>query len=135
MKKIRNNTRRSLGIPGAVALIIKPGQEEEVSDSRYVEMSTNKLVAQWIKRGMLSIDGAAPEKAHKEVKKEKLKTASSRKDRAPAPLPDGVEEVGVFKHHVGGGWWDVYVNGIKVTTDKVRKDDAENIADEYITED
>jgi hypothetical protein len=135
MKTIRNNTARSLGIPGARADVLPPKSTLDVSDGRYDEMVSNKMVAQWFKRGMLSVDGEAPGDPPKQTKPASgPKQRKLSRERRPDPLPDGVEEKGIFTHHTGGGYYDVYVNGIKVTTEKVRgKKNAEEIAAEYET--
>jgi hypothetical protein len=134
MKTISNNTRRSLGIPGAVAIVLEPGGTVEVSESRYDEMRNNRMVNQWFQRGMLSEGGKAPERAKKSAPEavSPAQKRSARSDRPAEPLPDGVDEVGVHLYHVGGGYYHVYVNGFKVTTDKVRgKANAEEVAAEY----
>jgi len=46
-------------------------------------------------------------------------------------LPDGVTGEGIEVHHKGGGWYEVYVNGFKVTDTNVRKDEANDVAAEY----
>jgi len=46
-------------------------------------------------------------------------------------LPEGITGQGTEVHHLGGGWYEVYVNGFKVTDRNVRKDEAKTIAEEY----
>lgn len=142
MKKILNNSRRSRGIPGSPALILAPGEEKKVNETFFESMLKNHTVSQWISQGLIVVDGENVEPpAKRELKPRKqsgvglnrraARTATQR-DIPPPELPDGVEEKGVFLHHHGGGYYDVYVNGIKVTTEKVRgKDVANEIAAEY----
>ena len=141
--KLTNTGRRRLGILGRPALIIEAGQSVPITEQRLEEIKSNRTSARWLERGILTVsDGNEPVKVEVDVKPTPPVT---RKERIPQPLPqdrerdkreevelpEGVEGTGTELHHAGGGWWEVYVNGFKVTDRKVRKDEAESIAEEY----
>lgn len=136
MKRLANKARRRLGIPGRPAIILGPGESVELSNEVHAKLLLNKTTANWLERGILEIyDGDAPEKPVT-VKKEPMAIPASvvrRKDVAqpPEPLPEGITGEGVELNHKGGGWWEVWVNGFKVTDRNVRKEEAETIASEY----
>ena len=130
MKVLRNAGKRRLGIPGRPAIILAPGESAPITDSQLAAMERNKTVARWLDRGVLSVsdsDGKEPE-----AKKAKPKPKRNRRDdREDQVLPEGVTGEGVETHHKGGGWYEVYVNGFKVSDSNIRKDEAESMAAEY----
>ena len=140
MKVIRNSGSRRLGIPGRPAIILAPGDTVPVTDAQLADMDRNRTVSRWLERGVLTVrDGNA-----KELDKPALPVRSApprqrvwpsvggRADkREELVLPDGVTGEGIEVHHKGGGWYEVYVNGFKVTDTNVRKDEAQDVAAEY----
>ena len=104
-------------------------------------MGDNKTVARWLASGVLTTqdsdaktDTAAPVKPlpPAEPRQRVRPRVGDRTDkREELVLPDGVTGEGVEVHHRGGGWYEVYVNGFKVTDTNVRKDEAQDIAAEY----
>ena len=138
MKVLINNGRRRLGIPGRPAIILKPGEFVPVNDAQLAEMHKNKTVTRWLNRGVLELreEGDVEVKTPKTVpaKRQSIPRSSraKRRDvRETLVLPDGVTGKGVEVHHKGGGWFEVYVNGFKVTDKNIRKTEAQDIATEY----
>lgn len=137
MKRIINNGRRRLGIPGRPALILNPGESSEVNAAQIASFEQNKTTARWLEVGVLAIveSDDEPERATITPKRvshvDELRASKPRDVRQESKLPDGVPSEGVAKHHIGGGWYQVYVNGFLVTDRNVRKDEAESIASEY----
>ncbi len=142
MKVLTNKGRRRLGVPGRPALILDAGQGISISDSQIDEIHKNRTVVRWLQSGILVItDGPIdlnpvqekqPAKAAPKARpRSGVRTAAKRDQREPLVLPEGVTGEGTELHHVGGGWYHVYVNGFAVTDRTVRKDEAESIATEY----
>lgn len=138
MKTLTNTGRRRLGIPGRPALILNPNQGEPVTDEQIETFCKNRTVVRWLDSGVLKLTDGTEEVEVEHVKvapkpqrRSGLRKQLKRDARTPVKLPEGVEGEGVEKHHAGGGWWNVYVNGFQVTDRKVRKDEAESIAAEY----
>lgn len=123
--KLTNNARRRLGIPGRTAIILNPNQTIEISKLQYDEMQKNRTTSHWLKAGVLSVD-----KSSKPVKVE-VNVQPEAEPEAEPDAPEGVSEEGVRLNHLGGGWYEVYVSGFKVTTHNVRKKVAEEMAAEY----
>ncbi len=140
MTKLTNKGARRLGVPGRPAIILDPAQSVSITDAQLQDIRKNRTVARWLESGVLVL-GDQPVKVEVDVKQLKSAAPKKRPVQQPRPisqdkrevvdLPDGVTGDGVEKHHAGGGWWDVYVNGFKVTDRKVRKDEAGSIAAEY----
>ena len=139
MKLLKNNGKRRLGIPGRPAIILSPGDSVPVTEEQIEEMRQNKTVDKWLERGVLSLvkpDDVKPEPTPAKVAipkrplSSRLNSGHSDK-REKVVLPDGVTGEGTETHHKGGGWYEVYVNGFKVTDSNVRKDVAQEIAAEY----
>ena len=140
MKVLKNSGTRRLGIPGRPAIILAPGETVPVTDDQLESMGDNKTVARWLDRGVLTTedsDAKQPEAPVKplqpaEPRQRVRPRVGSRADkREELVLPDGVTGEGVEIHHSGGGWYEVYVNGFKVTDSNVRKDEAQEVAAEY----
>lgn len=140
MKRIINNGRRRLGISGRPAIILNPNESREIDDYQLDEIRKNRTVANWIEAGILTVsDGDEKIEATATVKPKKativhsksIRPGAPRDERQAEPLPDGIEGEGIETHHLGGGWYQVYVNGFKVTDRNVRKDEAKEIASEY----
>jgi len=140
MKQLTNMGTRRLGIAGRHALILNPRESAQVTDAQVTEMKKNRTTARWLEAGVLVLTGDDGNiEVHVPIQRQKRSPAIAvrkiprvdRDKREEAVLPEGVEGEGVEHHHAGGGWWDVYVNGFKVTDRKVRKDEAESIAAEY----
>lgn len=125
--KLTNNARRRLGIPGRTAIILNPKQTVEISEMQYDEMKRNRTVSHWLSAGVLTVGESS-----KPVKVAVDKQPEDKPKTKPKPdAPEGVSQEGVQLNHLGGGWYEVYVNGFKVTTHNVRKKVAEEIAAEY----
>ena len=138
MKVLVNNGRRRLGIPGHPAIILVPGESIPVDKTQIAEMHKNRTVVRWLNSGVLEIcnEGdvkSLPKKpAHGKRPAKILPRAGRRNDhREPVVLPKGVTGKGVELHHKGGGWFEVWVNGFRVTDKNIRKPEAEEIATEY----
>ena len=139
MKVLRNNGSRRLGIPGRPAIILAPGDTEPVTDAQLADMDNNKTVSRWLSRGVLTVRDSnakdpdpAPVVRSAPPRQRVRPRVGGRTDvREELVLPDGVTGEGVETHHKGGGWYEVYVNGFKVTDTNVRKDEAEEITKEY----
>ena len=134
--KLKNAGRRRLGVPGRPALILEPNQIVDVDASQMDEFQKNRTVCRWLESGVLILfDGA--EKASPVpvfVTPKPTRPVGIKPDRdvrEEQVLPKGITGEGVERNHLGGGWWEVYVNGFKVTDRNVRKDEAETIAAEY----
>jgi hypothetical protein len=139
MKVVKNNGARRLGIPGRPAIILAPGGSAPVTDDQLEDMGRNRTVSRWIERGVLSlVDSNDKEPAPGPL----VKSAPPRQRVRPSVggrldkrvelvLPEGVTGEGIEVHHKGGGWYEVYVNGFKVTDTNVRKDEAQEVAAEY----
>jgi hypothetical protein len=135
MKRIRNTARRRLGIAGRPAIILAPNESEEITDERLEKIQQNKTVAKWFDAGVLEIIDGEEAPAPKRIKPQKPTVIPAVKGRKPderkeEPLPEGLTGEGVELQR-NGGWFQVYVNGFKVTDRNVRKDEAERIASEY----
>lgn len=137
MNVLVNTGNRRLGIPGRPAIILNPHEAVEVTEEQLDDMKRNRTVARWLGSGVLTVRDAKDHEAKPQLPPRRSSGVTrkpskvDRDKREPIVLPEGVEEQGVFKHHTGGGWWDVYVNGFKVTDTKVRKDEAEQLMSEY----
>jgi len=139
MKVLRNSGARRLGIPGRPAIILSPGEKAPVTDAQLKDMEKNKTVVRWLDRGVLTLlDGDAPElepaplvKSAPPRQRVRPRVGGRTDKREELVLPDGVTGEGIETHHKGGGWYEVYVNGFKVTDANVRKDEAEDIVNEY----
>lgn len=129
MKKLINQARRRLGVPGSPAIVMAPGESVAITDSRVAALQKNRMVSRWLEVGVLAImddDG-------NELKLKSESPAPKPKKAVPkeAVLPDGLTGEGAELHHLGGGWYQVYVNGFKVTDSNVRKDRAKELSAEY----
>ena len=139
MKLLINNGRRRLGITGRPAIILSPGDSVPLSPAQIDEIRRNRTVCKWLGSGVLQLIDSKDvvEKAHSPVvtpsrPRPHMKMRLKRGDvREKLVLPKGVTGEGVETHHKGGGWYEVYVNGFKVTDSNVRKDEATEIAAEY----
>jgi hypothetical protein len=134
MKKLTNKGSRRLGIPGRPALILDPNESASINGQQFESMLRNKTVSRWLDVGVLVIDGSENEDIPlKKVPTQKtgIKSRANRDKRKELVLPDGLKGKGTEFHHLGGGWWQVYVNGFRVTDHNVRKDEAKTIATEY----
>jgi len=118
MMTLTNNGKRRLGISGSPAVILEPGKSVQVTPATLKIMGQNRTVIKWLERGVLS------------VKDDDGKAAEVPEPTAEA-LPEGLTGEGVETHKLGGGWYEVFVNGFKVTDKSVREDEAEAIAAEY----
>ncbi len=135
MKVLTNNGKRRLGIPGRPAIILASGESSPpLSDAQIKVIKRNKTVARWLDRNILSLhehdDEVIPPK-NRAVPKARARSRNRRDERKEQVLPKDVTGEGIEVHHNGGGWYEVYVNGFKVTDRNVRKDEAEEIAAEY----
>ena len=149
MMKLVSKAQRRLGIPGRPAILLDPQSAVEIDERQMSEMLRNRTVHLWMQRRLLVVldergndvtpveaiggDSSASESVPKPVLKPRSrKKPALRTDLRPEPeLPEGVEGEGVEIHHLGGGWYQVYVNGFKATDKNVRKDEAEAIAKDY----
>jgi hypothetical protein len=136
MKVLRNSGTRRLGIPGRPALILSPGESVPVTESQLDEMGRNRTITRWIDRGVLTVQAddfpdLAPAKTAPPRQRVRPRVGSRTDKREELVFPDGVTGEGIEIHHKGGGWYEVYVNGFKVTDNNVRKDEATDVAAEY----
>jgi hypothetical protein len=139
MKVLKNNGARRLGIPGRPAIILAPGDTVPVTDAQLADMDRNRTVSRWLERGVLAVrdsnanepDPAPPVRSAPPRPRVRPRVGGRTDVREELVLPDGVTGEGIEVHHNGGGWYQVYVNGFKVTDSNVRKDEAHEIAAEY----
>jgi len=134
MKLLINKGRRRLGIPGRPAIILDPNQSVEINEARQDDLTRNRTVARWLETGTLVItdDGKPQQPTPIVTPRRQAVTAREKRDqREEIVLPEGITGQGTEVHHLGGGWYEVYVNGFKVTDRNVRKDEAKTIAEEY----
>ena len=138
MTKITNNGKRRLGLSGRPSLIIDAGQSVEVSNAQYKSFIESGIVARWFASGLLTVDGEVEIGIGHQVvgtdlwsKQVPAESTESEVDQHSVALPEGIKSEGVELYHAGGGWWEVYVNGFLVTNVKVRKAEAEKIAEDY----
>ena len=134
MKLLINKGRRRLGIPGRPAIILDPNQSVEINEARQDDLTRNRTVARWLETGTLVItDDGNPQKPTPIVtpRRQAVTAREKRDQREEIVLPEGITGQGTEVHHLGGGWYEVYVNGFKVTDRNVRKDEAKTIAAEY----
>lgn len=134
MKRIVNTGARRLGIPGRPALILGPKESVEVSYAQLAEFEKNRTTMRWLETGVLKIvetDDDVPVERVKKIVTKRPKTTFRQDERENVVLPEGVAPEGVAIHHIGGGWYQVFVNGFQVTDRNVRKDEADEIASEY----
>jgi len=134
MKLLINKGRRRLGIPGRPAIILDPNQSVEINEARQDDLTRNRTVARWLETGTLVItDDGNPQKPTPIVtpRRQAVTAREKRDQREEIVLPEGITGQGTEVHHLGGGWYEVYVNGFKVTDRNVRKDEAKTIAEEY----
>lgn len=114
--KLTNNANRALGVPGARrSLVVQPKQSIQIDAADLEALQKNRTSNRWLKSGILSVDDAP-------LKEEKKK--EEKKD----------EDTEVEVRHVGGGWYEVYVSGIDVSQGKLRRDEAEKLAAQYLDE-
>lgn len=126
MKKLMNTGRRPLGLSGSPSVVLRANVPVEVSDQQFEQFMANRTVSRWINSGLISVDG---EKAAVDVPKPTEKVAT--KERPEPEIPDGLTGKGPEKHHLGGGWYEGYVNGVKVTDRNMRKAEIESVLSEY----
>jgi len=134
MKVITNKGRRRLGVPGRPALILDPGQSASVDSQQLESFRRNRTVSRWLEAGVLVLsDEVGVVEVPKPQPKVRpgIRVAVERDKRVEEVLPEGVTGQGVEISQSGGGWYQVYVNGFKVTDRNVRKDEAESISAEY----
>ena len=134
MRKLINKGRRRLGIPGRPALILEPNESAVVEESQIADMRRNRTVARWLEVGVLILiddDGMIEVPKPQPKARPRARVKADRDQRVEVVLPEGVTGKGVERKHTGAGWWEVYVNGFKVTDRKVRKDESLSIAKEY----
>ena len=130
MKKLINQARRRLGVPGSPAIVMAPGEAVAITASQVAALQKNRMVSRWLDVGTLAI---VDEDGTVEKPKPKAKTGikTVKDQRKPVELPEGLTGEGTELQHLGGGWYQVYVNGFKVTDSNVRKDRAKEISAEY----
>jgi hypothetical protein len=137
MKKLTNNGSRRLGIPGRPALILDPNQSANIDGAQLEAIRRNKTVSRWLEKGVLVLtddDGKTiepPKLDPREMPKAGIKRTPKRDERKEVVLPKGVTGKGIERHHLGGGWYQVWVNGFQATDRNVRKEEAKTIAAEY----
>jgi len=132
--KLTNNARRRLGIPGRPAIILEPDQTVEITDDQLKVIKANRTVERWLDSGILTVGEPVHKvKIEKQPKVIERKTTGmkERDKREDVPLPDGITGEGTELYNAGGGWYQVYVNGFKVTDKSGRKDEAESLSTEY----
>jgi len=140
MKKLTNNGSRRLGVPGRPALILSPSESALIDDDQLRIMQQNRTVSRWLESGVLSLTkpGAddkyieQPARKPSRAKRNPVKRHQRKDERKVQELPEGLTGDGIEYNHLGGGWWQVFVNGFKVTDRNVRKAEAETIATEYV---
>jgi hypothetical protein len=141
MNVLVNKGRRRLGISGRPALILNADEAVKIGDDQLAEISKNRTVARWLESGVLCVMSEQEYDAQNHAKtvvpkQERPRPARrtrppKKDDRKVEPLPDGVTGEGFEIHHSGGGWYQVFVNGFKVTDRNVRKDEAVAMEDDY----
>jgi hypothetical protein len=137
MKKLTNKGSRRLGIPGRPALILDPNQSAHIDAAQLEVIRQNKTVSRWLEKGVLVLTDdegntvKPPKLDPRLIPKTGIKHHRKRDERKEVVLPKGVEGKGTELHHLGGGWYQIYVNGFQVTDRNVRKDEAKTIAGEY----
>jgi hypothetical protein len=145
MNVLINKGRRRLGISGRPAIILNAEESVKIDDDQLAEISKNRTVARWIDTGVLAVlsedelDDQAKIKSKptppQKPRPVRRARAIKKDDRKVEPLPDGVTGEGFEIHHSGGGWYQVYVNGFRVTDRAVRKDEAEAMSSDYVEDD
>ncbi len=133
MQVLTNKGKRRLGVPGRPAIILDANQGVPITESQLELIQKNRTVCRWLESGILVIteDGEVAPVVVKTKSVSKKRDRISTAPRETLVLPKGVIGEGIELHHVGGGWWEVYVNGFKATDKNVRKDEAESMATEY----
>lgn len=137
MKKLTNRGTRRLGVPGRPAIILNPNESALINKDQLAEMQKNRTVSRWLESGVLLLsepgenDDLAPPPQRQSRARRNPKALPRRDQRKVEKLPEGVKGEGVEYNHLGGGWYQVYVNGFKVTDRNVRKAEAETMATEY----
>lgn len=128
--KLTNKAGRALGLPGAfLSLVVEPGETIEITQTQLEEFKGNATVNRWLNSGTLQLGDVPPAPAHGPVIEDEVEW---REPENTADVPDYVPEDGVYVHHLGGGFYEVWVNQFKVTDENVRgKPAAEAIAAEY----
>ena len=136
MKALRNNGKRRLGVPGRPAIILAPGESQPITDEQLKEIKRNRTVVRWLDRGVLQVLKAGdvvktPPGVKKATPKPGRRRAVDRGKREKQVLPEGVTGDGVEIHSKGGGWYELWVHGFKVTDRSVRKDEVEAMVKDY----
>lgn len=134
MKVLVNNGKRRLGVPGRPAIILDGGASVPITDAQVKDLKRNRTVSRWLNRGVLKIredDGREIKPDSKPAPGPHVRRPVDRGKREKQVLPEGVTGKGFEIHEKGGGWYDVYVNGFKVTDRSVRKAEAEGMAKDY----
>lgn len=131
--KLMNCHSRRLGVMGLPGNELDPGQAVEIHPDELERIkSRNATVRRWLRSGILEVVDAD------DVPVPEVESEPEPKSPPPPPpdeLPEGVEPTGVHLFHHGAGYYDVYVDGIKVTDDRIRgKKKANEVADEYRVE-
>ncbi|MGH8034021.1 MAG: hypothetical protein ACREO9_02260 [Lysobacterales bacterium] len=102
------------------------GETLNISPAQYFAMCESKIACRWVETGVLLVTDAPQPWKQPELKRPAVEDQVNANQ-----LPAELTGEGVEQFHTGGGWWDVYVNGFKVTIEKVRKAEAQQIAEEY----
>ena len=138
LKRLTNKGQRRLGVPGRPAIILRPNESAILNEQQVADIHKNRTVTRWIKSGILELsdtdETVEPKKVRSKIaprSRPRIKGVTMRDKREELVLPKGITGKGVEINHVGGGWWEIYVHGFKVTDRNVRKDERDEIAKEY----
>lgn len=123
MNTITNNGARRIAVPCDPAMVLEPGQSGHVTDGQLADIEARPNSSRWIETGMLKVE--------RNTVKPEPEAAAGNSEADDLGLPEGLTGEGVEFEKLAGGWFHVWVNGLKVTTSRVRKARAKEIAAEY----
>lgn len=126
MITITNNSRRRIAVPCSPAIFLDAGaSKDDVTEAQWAEIKRHRMNLQRLESGLLTVSGESRSQVRAKVRSRAVEDPTFGLN-----LPEGITGKGV-EFDQSGGWYDVYVNGMKATTSRVRKAEAEKIAAEY----
>lgn len=105
--KITNHADRSIGLAGDPGIVIEPGETAVVYDEHYRNLAQGEQFMAWLSKGVISVDSGG------------------------VKHPKPAKPIGVKVTHRGGGWYRLYVNGVDVSQENMRKAECLKLAKNY----